>query len=288
MGQRVREVLAAIAGVALLAAACGSDEESGVNTEPVVAPLEADVDYGSDPAPGSATEPRLDVWAQEGLDAAPVVVVLHGLPGSRSDTSGLAKELANRGYLALNPDIQFADPGTLRAGGTFQVACAIRHARATAAEFGGDPNDVVIIGISFGGMLGSSVALNGDEITGLCSNDDSLTGTTDGLVTFASPTDFLEFSHPVGYGEVAFAEDAELWEAFNPYEQLDQADGFPVLVIHGDTDDVVSYDTSVRFNEALAENGADVTFETFEGLGHDFVPVFEEFVDLIDSWMQQR
>jgi len=44
------------------------------------------------------------------------------------------------------------------------VACGIRYAKATASDYSGDPVHVTLIGFSFGGYLGSWIALGADSI----------------------------------------------------------------------------------------------------------------------------
>ena len=60
---------------------------------------------------------------------------------------------------------------------------------------------------------------------------------------------------------------AELIARINPYD-LVTADVPPTLLAHGDADDVVPYENSVRLYAKLQANGVDTAFLTYEGQGH--------------------
>lgn len=48
------------------------------------------------------------------------------------------------------------------------AACALRFARAKAADYGGDPARVIVVGYSGGGTAGAVMALAGDDFDGDC------------------------------------------------------------------------------------------------------------------------
>jgi len=61
--------------------------------------------------------------------------------------------------------------------------------------------------------------------------------------------------------------------------------GEPVLVLHGDKDEVVSYNQGKRAAEALHAAGADVTFITQKGIGHT---LDREYVPQIRDWLKKQ
>ncbi|MCR5880506.1 alpha/beta hydrolase [Phenylobacterium sp. J367] len=108
---------------------------------------------------GEAPSQVVELFKPRGQGPHPVVVLLHGgcylkayegLP----QTSGIAADLARRGYAVWN--VEYRGLGEPGAGypGTFQdVAAAIDRIRAEAKTHGLDPTRVVALGHSAGGHL---------------------------------------------------------------------------------------------------------------------------------------
>ncbi|HPD16967.1 MAG TPA: prolyl oligopeptidase family serine peptidase [Planctomycetota bacterium] len=59
----------------------------------------------------------------------------------------------------------------------------------------------------------------------------------------------------------------------------------PVLVIHGDKDDVVPYDSGVQAADALRKAGASVTFITMKGVGHTFD---RQYAPEVAAWLRKQ
>lgn len=251
-------------------------------------PLVADVDFGAEAAQGYPEPPLLDVWAADGLENAPVLVVFHGIPTDREITAELAAEFAERGYLVYNADWQF-DPQapSFTTGGNLHGACAVRFARESAEQYGGNPDDVATVGYSAGGAISAVLGLNGDAISGQCASDESVSAVPDRMIALAGMFEYqLLESTGDTFGPVLSAQDPELWADINPYEQLDQAGGVSALLVHGDRDDVIPLASTERFSEALAAAGADVTTHVLDGVDHFLVfdAALESAADLVDAW----
>ena len=122
---------------------------------------DATVHYG--PAPSQTAE----LFLPKGKAPHPVVVLLHGgcflteFEGF-PQTSGLATDLAGRGYAVWN--VEYRKLGEPGAGypGTFQdVATAVDRLRAEASRYGLDLSRVVAVGHSAGGHLALWAASRG-------------------------------------------------------------------------------------------------------------------------------
>ncbi|HVM31230.1 MAG TPA: alpha/beta hydrolase, partial [Candidatus Limnocylindrales bacterium] len=111
----------------------------------------------------------VDVYAPLEGGPFPVAVMIHGRPRAPRDMAPLAEVVARAGAVVFNVDyrgVRPVGPGWPEA--PEDVACAIRYARAHAADYGGDPATLVLVGHSYGGYLGPLVALAGDEFDGDC------------------------------------------------------------------------------------------------------------------------
>lgn len=209
-------------------------------------------------------------------DGAPVVVLVHGCCGDRRDTASLARALARRGALVLNPDV-----GALADGGGWPasykaVACAVLTADAVAARLGGGPHPVALVGWSEGAMIGAAVTLGWPEISpppGACpgravtadDGPDLLVG-LGGYYGWDGPAVPPEL---VTDGTVAWfgarpEVDPQAWHEGNPRWWVRRAGDIPpVRLIAGPGDA-----HAAGFQSDLLARGADVTVATIDGASH--------------------
>ena len=111
-----------------------------------------------------------DVFIGPDPSGAPVVVMFHGTDGDPSSMEPLAREVARTGavvHVAQWPVIDQVSPYPTSDAGPFlrqvdAVVCSLRFARRSAAEFGGDPDDLTVVGHSGGAMAGGRIALVDD------------------------------------------------------------------------------------------------------------------------------
>jgi dienelactone hydrolase len=162
-------------GVLILGASgCGA-ADSGSQTSPVTGSSDSPpsdtatasaptVEILRDQAIGDVTS--ADIYSPPAGEGLPVVVMLHGTEGVRSELDGLAREVAASGALVYVPTwpVIAERPDAQEAAEIYQrqtevVVCSLRHARSTARELGGDPNDLTLFGHSGGATVGARVAL---------------------------------------------------------------------------------------------------------------------------------
>jgi acetyl esterase/lipase len=166
-----RAVSRAVAVVCLTASLLGgctapgaSDVEAGhPSTGSVSDRFSEDVPY--------ATERLLDIHSPppNGLTspaAVPVVVLLHGCCGDRSDLGKLSEAIAAARLLVFNVDWAGMDADATFPANYEDVACAIRFARVHARDFGGDPDRIILAGWSDGAMAAAAVAAAGSTFEG--------------------------------------------------------------------------------------------------------------------------
>jgi acetyl esterase/lipase len=175
-----RRCLAVAAVVAALVACAGNEPDSAATvpspSTSTAAPVET-TQSGSVAPPAAGLEMLPDQVIGDGITTAdvyrpssgegmPVVVMLHGTAGDRTEFDGLAREVAASGavvYVPTWPVIpQMPDEeevGELYRRQAEVVVCSLRHARATAGDFGGDADDLTVLGHSGGATVGARAAL---------------------------------------------------------------------------------------------------------------------------------
>jgi acetyl esterase/lipase len=128
----------------------------GMRTE-VEIPFTKDVDCGN----GICAVP-LDVVAPEGAAGLPTIVLLQGgpVPFHERRNGPMIYALVKRGAVVFVPAYRNPTTGTFRDEASFDdVRCAVSYAREHTAEFGGNPEIVVVVGQSHGSWLGLQVAI---------------------------------------------------------------------------------------------------------------------------------
>lgn len=137
------------------------------------------------------------------------------------------------------------------------VRLAVAHLRANADEFGIDPARVGVTGGSAGGHLSLMLGLAGDA-----------DGRVAAVVAYFPPVDLTDI---VGPSERFPALDfpPALAADVSPV-RFASADDPPVLLVHGDQDELVPLVHSERMHAALQEAGAASELIVIEGAGHGF------------------
>ncbi len=139
---------------------------------------------------GEGPRRSLDIYRPKNATNAPVVVFFYGgswQGGSKKTYRFLASALARRGYVTIVPDYrvypEIRYPSFLDDG-----AQAVAWSRAHAAEFGGDPDSIVLMGHSAGAYIAAMLAIDDRWLAkvGLDPKQDIA-----GLVGLSGPYNFL-------------------------------------------------------------------------------------------------
>jgi acetyl esterase/lipase len=198
----------------------------------------------------------LDILAPSDGEALPTVVMVPGGPvpfEGRRYFETLAAELAREGAVVYVTAYRSSMNGSSDADTAADVRCAVRFARSTTAEHGGDPDRVVLFGHSFGGFLVLQTALEAEAETPGCLGEGS--GVPNAVVASAGFEVSLSGAEPSGP---------------------------PILLMSGSEDDAAATGPSIATR--LQEAGYEAEYVEFEGIDHlevvdpEAVP---EVVDLI-------
>ena len=194
-----------------------------------------------------------DVFAPADGTDHPTIVLLNGggkLFNERRYQAPLAVELAKRGVVVFLIAYRGITTANYDSDSISDARCAVRYARAHTAEYGGDPERLLLVGHSQGGFMGLQIAIEPDEESEACLAGGS--AKPDGVVALGSPR-----------------------------PPLAHADGSapPLWLIAGSEDRVGKADV-----EALRDAGFDAEGIVLPGVTHDGVTdpaAAPEVVDLI-------
>jgi carboxylesterase type B len=118
-----------------------------------------------------ATSWNLDIYTPNEATDSPVVVFAHGFKAVKEGHKRESQVLAENGavvYTITWPtwilDLAERENGQGYREMAEVLTCVIRYARATAPDYGGDPDRVILVGFSMGALKGSWVALAGGSL----------------------------------------------------------------------------------------------------------------------------
>ncbi|WP_271078428.1 alpha/beta hydrolase [Aurantiacibacter sp. MUD61] len=215
----------------------------------------------SDVAYGAHERQKLDVYApvEATDDVKPVIVWLYGgswNSGTREGYDFVGRALAAQGFITVVPDYRLVPevrfPGFVEDG-----AEAIRWVRANAAQYGGDPDNIVVMGHSAGAHIAAMLAKDpqwlGEDRAAIA-----------GMIGLAGPYDFLPLDTDSTIA--AFSHWPELEET-QPVTFAD-ASSPPALLLTGADDTTVRPRNSISLAAALTSAGVEAEVVQYEDVDH--------------------
>jgi acetyl esterase/lipase len=149
------------------------------------------------------------------------------------------------------------------------VLCALASAVATTAARGVQPGPIVVLGHSSGAHLAALAVLAVTDYSPTCR--DPLVRPT-ALVGVAGPYDVSQLPD---LADALFGtspeDDATTWEAGNPVRRAALRPEVPVLLLHGEQDEVVPPSFTTDFAARLRQGGHAVSVELVPGADHGSV-----------------
>jgi acetyl esterase/lipase len=229
---------------------------------------------------------RLDVYRPKGLSKnaqRPTVLFLHGgawMIGSKEEQGKpLAYRLAAHGWVVVSANYRLS-PRFTWPDHIIDVKSAIRWIREHGAEYGADPEFIVITGGSAGGHLSSLAALTPNDPVfqpGFEHVDTSVQACVPfyGAFDFTDHHGFWKHSLLVPMLErlvvkKRLSEAREVFEYASPINHV-RTDAPPFFVIHGDQDSLAPVEGGRVFAEMLrAKSKAPVLYAELPGAQHAF------------------
>ena len=258
-GRMTRRLSLATVGAAL-AAACAPLTMFATFTPKDPAAREArNVAFGPEP------HQRLDVYAprrRQSEAPAPVAVFFYGGSwdtGKRTDYGWVGQALASRGFVTILPDYglypQVRYPGFLEDG-----ARAVRWARDHAAQFGGDPDRIVLVGHSAGAYNAAMIALDTRYLEEAGVDPKHIRA----LGGLSGPYDFLPLTDPIAQRTFGEAKDLA---ATQPVSFVTR-DSPPAFLATGDADTMVFPKNTVKLAARYRAAGVQVEEQHYARIDH--------------------
>ncbi len=210
-----------------------------------------------------------------------------------------ASRLAQRGYVVAVVEYRHSGIAKFPAQ-ILDAKNAVRFMRKNAAEYGVDPEKIVIAGNSSGGHTAMFVGINHDEETenvypGISSRVKGIVNFYGSCSVMREDSNPIQINHcapesPEGLvmGHVDLREDIELRKKLSVECNIDEnTDIAPTIIIHGTKDRTVNCEGSVILYRRMKECGKDVKLYLLKGADHGGAEFWtEEMLDIVDGFLR--
>jgi acetyl esterase/lipase len=205
----------------------------------------------------------LDVYRPRNARNLPVVVFFYGgswKSGKRQWYRWAGEVLAQRGMVVVIPDYR-KWPAVKLDGFMSDAARAVAWAHAHAGEYGGNPNDLFVMGHSAGAHIGALLATDAQWLDAVGMRPRQLAG----FIGLAGPYDFLPLKDPDFVDMFGNTHAAQLRS--QPVHFVD-GDEPPMLLMQGTTDKIVWPRNADALARALQAQHEPVEVKHYPGIGH--------------------
>jgi len=227
----------------------------------------------------------LDLYLPEKpAGSVPAILCVVGGGWRSTDKAGHAEPgqgLAASGYAAAAITYRSSND-TIAPGNVHDCKAAVRWLRANAAKYGIDPTRIGALGGSAGGHLVSLLGTtNGRQDLEGDGGNPTQSSAVQAVCDFCGPTDLTRGTQPAfrkthsvlveceeAYLGGPVAQRMELAKLVSPLFHVSAATA-PTWIIHGDRDEIVPIDESVRFHETLKKHGVETELCVVKGGSHD-------------------
>jgi acetyl esterase/lipase len=229
--------LAGLAAAGVAVPVHGRSQDRAVDVPKADITVTTDLDYVST-AEYPNKKDRLDVYAPanapKGGTGAPVVVSIHGGALREGDKSGQAfvgQRFAAAGFVTIVINYRLS-PSVMHPAHVEDAAHAVAWARSHAAEYGGDPKKLFVIGHSAGAYLAALLTLDPKYLAAYQMSAADLKGVVPVSAFFYVDRKGVAPDRP----KDVWGTDTAVWKAASPASYL-RKEAPPMLLLYADGDD---------------------------------------------------
>ncbi|MFC1966339.1 alpha/beta hydrolase fold domain-containing protein [Chloroflexota bacterium] len=211
----------------------------------------------------------------------PAIIFIHGGgwdSGDKSEKPCVIKfsHLATHGFFVASINYRLSGEAPFPAA-VEDSKCAIRWLRANADKYNVDPQRIGVAGYSAGGHLAMMVGLV-DETAGLEGNGGwgEFSSRVQAVCSYYGPSDFVSTYYEKGSrpSNIKFLggtmeEKPEIYKTASPINYVTKDDP-PLLLVHGELDETVSYNQSEEMYQAYQRAGLEAELIKVNYAGHIF------------------
>ncbi len=219
---------------------------------------------------------KLDVWQRKDVKApAPTLIYYHGggwVFGDRTGATLLFLPYLEMGWNVINVEYRMASASPAPAA-VEDCRCALRWAIRNAAKYNIDTERIVLTGHSAGGHLSLITGMlpEGTGLDSNCYGDEKLkVAAIINWYGISDVADLLQGPNLKNYAVMWLGSQSDRLATAKRVSPLTyvRAGLPPIISIHGDSDDVVPYEHSVRLHQALTAAGVPNQLVTIKGGKH--------------------
>jgi len=228
---------------------------------------------------------KIILWGPEPRDAEseplPILLFAHGgswRSGDPEDYAFMARAFVPKGFVVALVGYRLVKddaPDGVYPAMLEDTAAAIAQTRQVAAQYGADPDRIVVMGHSAGAYNVVMTALEREWLAERGENADALKG----VIGLSGPYDFYPFTSDSTIAAFGPASDPEATQTFNHV----RGDAAPILLIHGEKDTLVRPRNSRELATLVEAAGGEVTLTLYPDMEHN-----DPLISFASPWRSRR
>ena len=240
---------------------------------------------------------KLDIWYPKTKNKSPygLIYFCHGggwISGFRNQPNNVSwcKYLAGKGFVVASIDYRYGYKNTMK-DILSDYSDGLKYLKKRHKKLNIDKSNIILMGLSAGGHL----SLLYSTYNTLKNKDDEPMKGIKGVVAYYSPTNLKDvFSEDNKSLFARFStrrtmkggpdELDKIYEYYSPINYLSES-MIPTLVVHGKSDTVVPFQSSVNFVKKLHEYNVKYSFLVHKKAGHSFDTILKDYatVNILDK-----
>lgn len=213
----------------------------------------------------AANNVALNIWRPSDLDdnaKAPVLVFIYGgswRTGDRDEYDFFARSFTDLGYIVVLPNYRLF-PQVKFPAMVEDSAAALAWTHDNIADYGGDPEQIVLSGHSAGAYNAMMAVIDPQWLAKYGKTDDIIRA----IAPLAGPFDFYPFDSESTKDSFGEAPEPTATQPVN----FARGDAPPMLLLTGDNDETVQPRNSKELLKRIAQAGGQAAYKEYAGLGH--------------------